>query len=54
MFSTHNTSKCTKYKKDGTLKAEWGKKSSMKTTGKTTTLGGKSFAQALECLAKLG
>ena len=38
--STHNTSECTKYEKDGTLKAEWGKKNPFKTTGKTKTVGG--------------
>lgn len=47
--STHNTSECTKYEKDGTLKTEWTKKSSVR----TKTLGGKSFAQALERLRKL-
>jgi hypothetical protein len=33
--------------------AEWGKKASAKTAGKTQTLGGKFFVQALERLAKL-
>jgi len=47
--STHNTSECTKYEKDGTLKTEWTKKSPVR----TKTLGGKSFAQALERLRKL-
>jgi hypothetical protein len=37
--STHNTSKCTKYEKDGTLKAEWGKKAPAKTIGKAKTNG---------------
>jgi hypothetical protein len=46
--STHKTSKCTKYKKDGTLQAALGKNSSVKTACKTKTLGGKSFVQALE------
>ena len=42
---------CTKCKKDGTLMAEWGKKSSMKASGKTKPLGDKLFKQALYCLA---
>ncbi len=42
--STHNTSKCTKYEKDGTLKAKWGKKSPSKTASKTKTAGGNAFA----------
>jgi hypothetical protein len=36
--STHNTSKCTKHEKDGTLKAKWGKKAPSKTAGKTKTV----------------
>ncbi len=47
--STHNTSECTKYEKDGTLKTEWTKESPVR----TKTLGGKSFVQALERLRKL-
>jgi hypothetical protein len=37
--STHNTSECTKYEKDSTLKAEWGKKSFTKSASKTKTVG---------------
>jgi hypothetical protein len=51
--STHNTSECTKYEKDGTLKAEWGKKAPLKTTGKTKTVGGNAFAQMAKRMAKL-
>jgi hypothetical protein len=51
--STHNTSECTKYEKDGTLKAEWGKKAPLKTAGKTKTVGGNAFAQMAERMAKL-
>jgi hypothetical protein len=53
MSSTHNTSKCTKYEKDGTLKAEWGKKTPSKTTSKTKTVGGNAFAQMAERMDKL-
>jgi hypothetical protein len=51
--STHNTSKCTKYGKDGTLKAKWGKKAPSKTASKTKTVGGNAFAQIAEQMAKL-
>jgi hypothetical protein len=51
--STHNTCECTKYEKDGTLKAEWGKKAPSKTAGKTKTVGGNSFTQMAERMAKL-
>ena len=51
--STHNTSECTKYEKDGTLKSEWGKKGPFKTTPKTKTVGGNAFAQLAERMAKL-
>ncbi len=51
--STHNTSKCTKYEKDGTLKSEWGKKGPFKTTPKTKTVGGNAFAQMAEWMAML-
>jgi hypothetical protein len=50
--STHNTSECTKYEKDGTLKSEWGKKGPFKTTPKTKTVGGNAFAQMAERMAK--
>ncbi len=51
--SMHNTSQCTKYEKDGTLKSKWGKKEPFKTTGKTKTVGGNAFAQMAERMAKL-
>jgi hypothetical protein len=51
--STLSTSECTKYEKDGTLKAEWGKKGPFKTTPKTKTVGGNAFAQLAERMAKL-
>ena len=51
--STHNTSECTKYEKDGTLKSEWGKKGPFKTNPKTRTVGGNSFAQMAERMTKL-
>jgi hypothetical protein len=51
--STHNTSECTKYEKDGTLKAEWGKKAPLKTAGKTKTVRGNAFVQMAKRMAKL-
>ena len=51
--STHNTSDCTKYEKDGTLKAEWGKKSSAKTAGKSKAAGGNAFSQVMDRLSKM-
>jgi hypothetical protein len=51
--STHNTSECTKYKKDGTLKSEWGKKGPFKTTPKIKTVRGNAFAQMAKRMAKL-
>jgi hypothetical protein len=51
--STHNTSECTKYEKDSTLKSKWGKKGPFKTTPKTKTVGGNAFAQMAERMAKL-
>ena len=51
--ASHNTSKCTKYEKDGTLKAEWGRKSSAKAAGKTKRSDGNSFAQMMDRLSKI-
>ena len=50
---THNTNKCTKYEKDGTLKSEWAKKSSAKAPGKSRKSDGKSFSQVMDRLAKM-
>jgi hypothetical protein len=54
--STLNSSKCTKYKKDGTLKAKWNKKiPGYKTTARTNTVSGNcnAFAQIAKWMAKL-
>jgi hypothetical protein len=51
--ATHNTSECTKYEKDGTLKSSWGKKSAAKPNGKTKYANGNSFLQVVDCLSKM-
>jgi hypothetical protein len=48
-----NTSECTKYEKDGTLKSSWGKKSTAKPNGKTKNANGNSFLQVIDCLSKM-
>ena len=51
--ATHNTSECTKYEKDGTLKSSWGKKSAAKPNGKTKNADGNSFLQVMDRLSKM-
>jgi hypothetical protein len=51
--ATHNTSKSTKYEKDGTLKSSWGKKSAAKPNGKTKNANGNSFSQVMDRLSKM-
>ena len=50
---THNTNECTKYEKDGVLKADWTRKSSAKTAGKNRKPDGNAFSQVMDRLAKM-
>ncbi|MFM8588488.1 MAG: hypothetical protein ACKOBX_09120, partial [Bacteroidota bacterium] len=51
--NTHNTSECTKYEKDGTLKAEWSTKSTGKSHGKNKKSEGHAFSQVMEKISKM-
>ena len=50
--TTHSTGKCSKYKKDGSHKQGWGKKSA-KPNGKSKRADGNAFSQMMDRLSKI-
>ncbi len=55
MLTTHNTNECPKYKKDGTIKNGFGKKTAIgqKRHGNDKKDHANSFVQFMECFSKL-
>ena len=53
MLTTHNTNECPKYKKDGTIKNGFGKKTAIGQKRHGSSKNSNSFAQILKHFSKL-